>query len=202
EIGQPITDAFHNEGGLTGYVINEASYYDGAGTDAAYQRSTRSGAIIPVNRYSDARAQEQGHELAVAWYHRKRKGVYWPEKAARYAPHWPYDPERIIIASEQGSEVLGQAPLTSTAFPSARIYQQNDFNQPGFNPNDEHAFMAPSTTGSGVESVFALRSDFGSAIANDSAASSDPYTLIKYFDNGANQWRFRVFKVEATGAGF
>ena len=202
EIGQPITDAFHNEAGLTGYVINEVSYYDGAGTDAAYQRSTRSGAIIPVNRYSDSRAQEQGHELAVAWYHRKRKGVYWPEKAVRYDPHWPYDPERIIIASEQGGEVLGQTPLTTTAFPSARIYLQNDFNQPGFNPNDEHAFMAPSTTGSGVEAVFALRSDFGSAIANDSAASSDPYTLIKYFDNNANQWRFRVFKVEATGAGY
>ncbi|MCB1559606.1 MAG: hypothetical protein KDI75_00650, partial [Xanthomonadales bacterium] len=202
EIGQPISDAFHNEAGLTGYVINEASYYDGAGTDAAYQRSTRSGAIIPVNRYSDARAQEQGHELAVAWYHRKRKGVYWPEKAVRYDPHWPYDPERIIIASEQGGEVLGQTPLSPTAFPSARIYQQNDFSLPGFNPNDEHAFMAPSATGSGVEAVFALRSDFGSAIANDSAASSDPYTLIKYFDNAASQWRFRVFKVEATGAGF
>jgi hypothetical protein len=202
EIGQKIIEPFHNEPNRTGFVVNELAYYDGLGADAAYNRSSRTGAIIPVNRYSAARPQEQGRELAVAWYRANGKGVFWPAKSVRYAPHWPFDPDRIIIASQQGSEVLGQPVLSPTQFPSARIYIQNDFALPGFNPNDEHAFTAPSATGSGFEAVFALRSDFGSNLTGDQAAASDPYTLLKYFDNAALEWRFRVYKVDATGAGF
>lgn len=202
EIGRPITDSGHDEPGTTGFVVNEVSYYDGFGADAAYNRAGRTGAIIAVNRYSSQRPQEQGRELAVAWYKRKVRGVYWPEKAVRYQPYWPFNPDRIIIASQQGGENLGQAPLRPANFPSARIYIQNDFNAPGYNPNDEHAFMAPSQTGSGFESVFALRSDFGDGITGDGAAASDPYVLVKYFDSALTQWRFRVYRVLATGAGF
>ena len=202
EIGQPINDPFHNEPNRNGFVVNENAYYDGNGPDAAYNRAGRTGSIIPVNRYSSARPQEQGRELAVAWYRANAKGVYWPAKSVRYNPRWPFDPERIIVASEQGGEVLGQQPLDPQLFDSARIYIQNDFSLPGYNPNDEHAFMAPSAIGSGVESVFALRSDFGSGIANDTAAASDPYVLIKYFDNATADWKFRIFRVSATGAGF
>lgn len=202
EIGRPITDSSHEEPGTTGFVVNELAYYDGAGGDAAYSRTGRTGAIIPVNRYSSQRPQEQDRELAVAWYKRKGRGVFWPEKAVRYQPFWPFNPDRIIVASQQGGENLGQAPLNPQQFPSARIYVQNDFNQPGYNPNDEHAFMAPSQTGSGFDAVFALRSDFGDGIAADGAAASDPYVLVKFFDTAATQWRFRVFRVQATGAGF
>lgn len=202
EIGRPITDSGHDEPGTTGFVVNEVSYYDGFGADAAYNRAGRTGAIIPINRYSSQRPQEQGRELAVAWYKRKARGVYWPEKAVRYQPYWPFNPDRIIVASQQGGENLGQAPLRPTQYPSARIYIQNDFNAPGYNPNDEHAFMAPSQTGSGFEAVFALRSDFGDGITGDGAAASDPYVLVKYFDSAVTQWRFRVYRVQATGAGF
>ncbi len=202
EIGQRITDPFHNEPNRTGFVVNELAYYDGLGGDAAYNRAARSGAIVPVNRYSSSRPQEQGRELAVAWYREKARGVYWPERAVRYRPYWPIDPDRIIIASQQGAEVLGQAPLNPLQFPSARIYIQNEINQPGYNPNDEHAIMAPSSTGTGYEAAFALRSDFGSGFANDQASASDPYVLVKYFDNAQLLWRFRVFRVQATGAGF
>ncbi|MDT8437620.1 MAG: hypothetical protein RQ729_01270 [Wenzhouxiangellaceae bacterium] len=202
EIGQPIRDPFHNEPNRNGFVVNANAFYDGHGADAAYNRTSRQGPIIPVNRYSSARPQEQGRELAVAWYRANAKGVFWPAKAVRYSPRWPFDPERIIIASEQGGEVLGQQPIDPQLFTNARIYVQNDFSLPGYNPNDEHAFMAPSQIGSGVEAVFALRSDFGSAIADDAAAPSDPYVLLKYFAEAVNQWRFRIYRVEATGAGF
>ncbi|HRQ63613.1 MAG TPA: hypothetical protein PKZ76_01890 [Xanthomonadaceae bacterium] len=202
EIGSKIVEPFHNEPNRTGFVVNELAYYDGFGADAAYNRSSRTGAIVPVNRYSAARPQEQGRELAVAWYRENGKGVFWPAKSVRYAPHWPFDPDRIIIASQQGSEVLGQPVLSPVQFPSARIYIQNDFDLPGFNPNDEHAFTAPSATGTGFEAVFALRSDFGSNLVGDQAAASDPYVLLKYFDNTALEWKFRVYKVDATGAGF
>jgi hypothetical protein len=202
EIGRKIIEPFHNEPNRTGFVVNELAYYDGFGADAAYNRSSRTGAIIPVNRYSAARPQEQGRELAVAWYRENGKGVFWPAKSVRYAPHWPFDPDRIIIASQQGSEALGQPVLSPTQFPSARVYIQNDFELPGFNPNDEHAFTAPSATGTGFEAVFALRSDFGSNLVGDQAAASDPYVLLKYFDNSSLEWKFRVYKVDATGAGF
>ena len=202
EIGQRIVDAHHDEPGRTGFVVNELAYYDGAGGDAAYSRASRTGAIIPVNRSSNARPQDQDRDLVVAWYHRKAKGVYWPEKAVRYTPHWPFDPDRIIVASQQGGETLGQSPLNPQQFPSAKIYIQNSREHPGFNPNDEHALMAPSSTGTGFDSVFALRSDFGSGLESDQAAASDPYVLVKYFHSATALWRFRVYRVLATGAGF
>lgn len=199
EIGRKITDPFHNQPNRTGWVINEFSPYDGLGQDAAYNRSSRSGAIIPVNRNSP---RARSRELAVAWYRENSKGVYWPSRAVRYEPRWPFDPERIIIASQQGGEVLGQAPLDPLIYNSARVYVQNDIDAPGYNPNDEHAFMAPSATGSGVEAVFALRADFGDGLPDVEDAASDPYVLVKYFDTGNQEWAFRIYRVEATGAGF
>jgi hypothetical protein len=202
EIGEKITDPHHDEVGRTGFVANELAYYDGAGPDAAYRRGSRAGQIIPVNRINPGRNQDAGRELVVAWYHEKAKGVFWPEKGVRYAPFWPLDPERIIIASEQGSEVFGQDPLNPLVYEAARIYVQDDRTLPGYNPNDEHALLAPSSTGTPFEAVFALRSDYGKNFPGDESAASDPYVLVKYFDAGALEWKFRVFEVEATGGGF
>lgn len=196
EIGKKITSTVHNQPGRTGWVINELAHYDGDGPDAAYNREARTGTIIPVNRYSLNRIQDAGRELAVAWYRRNGKGVYWASRAARYSPRHPYDPDRIVIASEQGSEAFGQALLSPANFPQARIYIQNDPDKPGFNPNDEHALMAPSSTGSGYDAVFALRSDFGGE--QEPIAASDPYVLLKYFNNGTQEWNFKVYRVEAT----
>ncbi len=202
EIGRKIVDSYHTEPNRTGFVVNENAYYDGHGADAAYNRVSRTGAIIPVNRYSSGRVLDQGRELVVAWYRAKGKGVYWPDKAVRYAPHWPIDPDRIIVASEQGSEMLGQTRLEPARFPSLTLYIQNDPALPGYNPNDEHAMLAPSTMGSGHQAAFALRADFGSNLVGEQAAASDPYVLLRYFDTASQERRFRVYKVEATGAGF
>lgn len=196
EIGKTITNTSHNEPNRTGWVLNELAYYDGVGVNAAYNRAARQGAIIPVNRYSSSRPQDFGRELAVAWYRSNGKGVYWASRAVRYQPRWPYDPDRIVVASEQGSEVAGQAVLKPATFPQAQIYIQNDFSAPGFNPNDEHALMAPSSLGSGSDAVFALRSDFGGSA--DPAAPSDPYVLLKYYNTTDAAWNFKVYKVLAT----
>lgn len=200
EIGRKIVHPVHNEPNRAGWVVNELAYYDGHGVNAAYNRAARLGSIIPVNRYSSSRPQDFGRELAVAWYRRNGKGVYWASRAVRYEPRWPYDPDRIVIASERGSEFAGQQVLTPAAFPQAHIYVQNDFAAPGFNPNDEHAMMAPSATGSGADAVFALRSDFGGEA--DPAAPSDPYVLLKYYNTGAQDWSFKLYRVQATGAGY
>ncbi len=202
EIGRKIVEPTHNEPGRSGYVLNANAFYDGTGPDAAYDRAGRTGLIIPVNRFEPNRSQDAGKELVVAWYRKNVKNVFWPVKPIQYDPFWPLDPDKIIIASELGGEVLGQDPLDPLVYQSASIYQQANVNAPGFNPNDEHAIMAPSNTGSGFSSVFALRSDFGSAIPNDSTAASDPYVLIKYFEPVSSEWTFRVYKVMATGAGY
>jgi hypothetical protein len=202
EIGKKIVDPYHNEPGVTGFVVNELAYYDGNGPQASYNRTARTGEIIPVNRYSGGRPLDQGRELVVAWYRNKAKGVFWPDRAVRYQPYWPIDPPRIIIASEQGSEVLGQTRLNPALFPSLFLYVQNDPQLPGYNPNDEHALMAPSALGSGFEAAFALRSDFGSRLPGDAAAASDPYVLLRYLDPATQERKFRVYSVQATGAGF
>jgi|GEM_PF-1149119 len=201
-IGTKVEDDYHNEIGRTGYVLDTLAFYDGVGTSAAYNRGARTGQIIPVNRIESSRPQDVGRELTVAWYRSNIRGVYWADKAVRYDPKWPFDPDKIIIASQQGGEVLGQEPLDPLNFPSVSLYIQDDPLLPGFNPNDEHAIFAPSNTGSGVESVFALRSDFGSKLNGDDSSSSDPYVLVKYYDELALEWKFRIYEVMATGAGF
>ena len=201
EIGKTLVEPTHDEPGRTGYVLNEQAFYDGAGDNPAYNRSARTGQIIPVNVVNPVRQQDAGKELVVAWYHKNSRKVFWPEKPVLYKAFWPLNPERIIIASQEGGEVLGQAPLDPLVYTNLSLYRQPDVNQPGFNPNEEHAFFAPSQTGSGVEAIFALRADFGSPV-DEVDADSDPWTLVKYFDPVGGEWKFRVYKVEATGAGY
>ena len=201
-MGEPIVDSYHNQIGRTGFVLNEDAFYDGVGQDAAYDRQSRTGHIIPVNKVRPNRLQDADKEMEIAWYRRNAKGIYWPQRAMHYMPDWPLDPDRIIIASEQGGEVLGQQPLGPQQFPDLRIYQQPLASEPGYNPNATHAFFAPSNTGSAVLALFALRADFGINLRDDFTAATDPYVLIKYWSEDLGRWAFRTFYVTATGAGF
>jgi hypothetical protein len=202
DIGEPVVEPFHNELGRNGYVLNENAFYDGVGSDAAYDREARTGDIIPVNKVRPNRLADADKELTVAWYRRNAMGIYWPQRAINYAPDWPLDPERIIIASQTGAEVLGQQPLSPIQFPDLRIYQQPVINLPGYNPNATHALFRPSNTGSGILALFALRADFGINLPGDLTSATDPYVLIKYWNEALDRWAYRVFYVTATGAGF
>ena len=200
EIGAEILDGYHDEPGRAGYVLFANAFYDA--TFGTYNRAAREGQILPVNRVSAARPQDAQKRMAVAWYRSNALGVYWPSKSSEYDCRWPVDPDKIIVASELGSEVLGQPLLTAANFPSRQLYQQPNPNLPGYNPNDEHALFAPSSNGSGIEALFALRSDFGSGLGNEASTASDPYALLKYFDVLNGKWRFKVYQVFATGAGY
>jgi len=195
-IGTEITEPFHDEPGKTGFVLNPLAFYDGAGGSAAYDRQGRTGQIIPVNRVNPNRTSDHDREMTVVWYRRNHNRVYWGERPIRYDCYWPLDPDVIIVASEEGGEVRGQQPLDPAVYPGARIYDQPDPTQPGFNPNDEHALTVPSNTGSGLDAIFALRADFGTPVNPSSTAASDPYVLIKYQDGAG--WAYRVFQVLAT----
>ncbi len=202
DIGEPIVESFHNQPGRNGYVLNEAAFYDGVGQDAAYDRDARTGHIIAVNKVRPNRLQDAGKDMTIAWYRRNAMGIYWPQRAISYAPDWPLDPERIIVSSQVGAEVLGQQPLSPIQFPELRIYQQPVASLPGYNPNATHAFFAPSNTGSGILALFALRADFGINLPGDLTSATDPYVLIKYWNQNLDRWAYRVFFVTATGAGF
>ncbi len=197
-IGTEITDTEHDEIGRNGFVVNETAFFD----PWIYDRDARTGPIVPVNRVSAYRPQDASKHMVVVWYKKNFKNVFWAVKPIRYDCDWPTVPEKIIIASEQGAEVLGQSPFDPFLYPSKQLYNQPDPSLAGYNPNDEHAFFAPSNTGSGVEALFALRADFGANLPNDLSAASDPYCLVKYRDPDTQEWRFRIFEVLATGAGF
>ena len=180
-IGTPITDSFHaDHPGRNGHVFFENAFYDGAGTDRAYDRATRAGPIIPVNGDTPA----ETNDMVVVWYRTNQINVAWPSKPVRYTPEWAANAPQIVIASTQGSEVLD--PIL---YPSMRLYNQPDPAQPGFNPNEEHAFLAANPA-SGGQSIFALRSDLNKVIG-----ASDAFCLLKYRDTASEEWRLKVYHV-------
>ncbi len=198
-IGDEIESPEHQQPDRPGYALFELAYFDGSGPDAAYDRSGRNGHLFAVNRFTPGSAF--GAPMAVAWYQQSptHPSHYWPGEAAEYDCDWPTGAPEIVIASQKGSDLEG-SPLNDAVFVDKRIYDQPDPALPGFNPNDEHALLAPSQDGTGFNALFAMRSDFG-----DIGDASQPYSLLKYrLATGLNagQWAFEVFRVSAFNAEF
>ena len=168
-------------GGRNGFVYFEKSLYDGVGPDRAYDRASRLGSIIPVNRPTDVTVNEND-PLVVVWFSLNRLGVAWSGIPVRYSLTWPPAAPKIIIASGQGSGSLD--PLL---YPDMRVYHQPNKNLPGYNPNEEHALIVPSSAGQGL---FALRNDLNAVFK-----VSEPYALLKYRDPGTTEWRMRAYRV-------
>ncbi len=82
---------------------------------------------------------------------------------------------RISAASWSlpGAPQLANGVLVSQDAPF--VYVQNNPAQPGYNPNEEHAFVR---SGAGGYITYALRCDLNNRGAN----SSDPYVLVQYTD--------------------
>ncbi|MGE0639851.1 MAG: hypothetical protein AB7P46_06180 [Thermoanaerobaculia bacterium] len=197
-IGEEIVEPTHDDiVNRNGFVLFDRAYFDGDGADRAYDRVTRLGQIIPVN---EVPIDSDGQDLmAIAWYRRNADNVPWPVISKRYDCKWPTNPDKIIIASELGSEVLGQPPLDPLIYTGMRIYNQPDRTKPGFNPNDEHAIFAPANSSTGFNALFALRSDHTVAEQNK---TSKPYSIVKYVRTDNGKWDYRVYGVYATGAGY
>ena len=184
DIGTPLTFAGHDDyPGRNGFMIFPNAFYDGVGADRAYDRDSRSGPILPVNLDTPA----PDDDLVVAWYHRNGIGVAWPSYPVRYVAQWPASAPQIVIASG-----LGSGPLAPTLYPGKTIYNQPDKTLPGFNPNEEHALFAPSSTGDGL---FALRDDLNAPLGY-----SQPYSLLKYREPASGEWRMKVFQVVRENA--
>jgi subtilisin-like proprotein convertase family protein len=161
----------------SGFVVFTNAPYDGVGGDRAYDLATQTGPIIPVNvNHGPADA------LVVAFYQFNPKtGVLWADLPASFNLKWPTNAETLVIANSEGS-----GPLPSNLYPDKRIYNQPNPGLPGFNPNEEHAFFAPTSAGEGL---FALRNDLNTSL------TSSNYVLLKYHDPDTGAWRIKPYRV-------
>ena len=179
-IGTALSNPLHNDPtGKNGYVYFENAFYDGTGDERAYDRASRTGPIIPVNKDTAALTDD----LVVVWYRTNDNAIAWPSIPVRYLAYWPTNADELVLASGAGS-----GPLDPLLYPSKRVYNQPDKTLPGFNPNEEHAALYGDV-------LFALRNDLNNII---SPKASEPYTLLKYRDPGTGDWTMKVYKVVAT----
>jgi len=112
-----------------------------------YNRTNRTGPIIPVNRSASG---TRSNDLLLVLYQFGSKlrdpltstlltnTVAWPHLPVRYLCTWPSDPDSIFIAGGQGSGPV-QLPDSNWS-----VYRQPNPGQPGYNPNEEHAFRFPA----------------------------------------------------------
>ncbi|MGB1130983.1 MAG: hypothetical protein ACPG4K_13105, partial [Haloferula sp.] len=186
-------------------------------------KSALPGPVIPVNEHPGV----PDNELPIiVWYDdpRVNDGLMWPWVSRIYRPVWPNadNAPQIVIASQYGSEGLGrqgEEQVTAPAigdFPEAttfdpsrlqavQVYQQGDRDSPGYNPNEEHALVAPSLRFADVSprppAIYALRDgDINRSNPNVTsgagAYTSHPYVLVQFFDVAADEVRMKVYTVK------
>jgi probable HAF family extracellular repeat protein len=183
KVGDPRGLSVATNSFKSGWTVNAIAPYDGVGPDRAYDRATQTGPIIPVNRDTAA----PNDDLVVAFYKKNTlTGALWPDLAARFAISWPTNAQTLVIANPEGS-----GPLPDSQYPDKRIYNQPNRALPGFNPNEEHAFLAPTSAGQGV---FALRNDL------NRADTSPNYVLLKYRNPTNSEWGFKLFQTTLLDA--
>lgn len=172
-IGARITSASHSDPeNRNGFLFYPGAMIDADGQDRAYDLTTRTGAIIPVNEIKPGDI----NPLIIIWYETGQGGIGWPTSPMRYNPVWP---------AAAGTLTIGAGiPISQTARPRAMVYNQPDSAKPGFNPNEEHAILTGDT-------LYALRDDLN-GIKNWSKA----FVLLKYFDSALQEWKMDVYKVD------
>ena len=110
---------------------------------------------------------------------------------AHYAYDWVGNVQGIITASAwalPGAPRLDTGVLMTDEAPF--VYYQNDSTQPGYNPNEEHAFVRASEGG---YVTYALRNDLN--VTN----SSEPYVLVQYKDpTNYGRPKMQVYQVVLT----
>jgi hypothetical protein len=158
------------------------------GEQASYKQSDRSGALNVVNAFTNAfNANPLVVNPTVVWFEKTPYGVSLPNRPVTYQTVWPTNSPRIIIASQRGSNHEETDPITTDRYPQAHLYAQSNPMLPGFNPNEEHSLILPSSRGN---AVYSLRNDLN-AIRSFSA----PFALLKYKDTASDEWRIKPYFV-------
>ncbi len=223
-VSQRLGSADDRAGLGSGYITETvANYNAGVYNPAADVGSW--GPIFPVNANVGTKPVWQ---LSVGWYYDVARLGLSGEPPARlpsvttaYTIDYP-DPATapvIYISSQMGSEGVGQdiatnQPNYQLIFDPARhgsltVYNQPDDTAAGYNPNEEHAFVAPSKayalTGDprfnrGQNAAFALQQRINIKDRSSSSYTSDPWVLVQYKDltatNVNDTYRMAAYQVK------
>jgi hypothetical protein len=170
EVGQRLEPP-HSSLELGGYVdpalgnAYQADVYVDPFADGGIAAANEA-AIIPVNALP-------GNDTLRVWWFKKLsppvalanlfQGVFVPTVVGDYTISYPVSAPQIVMASNSGTGDL----LTEEA--GGRIYFQNNPDDPGYNPNEEHALKVASR-------AYALRDDL------NLVTSSEPFVLLAYPD--------------------
>jgi hypothetical protein len=163
EVATRLESTLDNAGfGGSGYILNAVSNYNAD----LYNRAAEVGEWGPVFPVNDGRLFTQpNRRLEVAYYENPHladprgqsllhPNVAWPYAAAAfnevtYPRFGPHAAKAIYIASRIGSEGVDRNGSAQEVYDLARysdlkIYNQPSADQPGYNPNEEHALTAES----------------------------------------------------------
>lgn len=169
---------------MAGYLAAGTGYNPGAYIDpfAVGMTDAARGAIIPVN------AVPGDDELKVWWFKKivpasaSFEPFYVPAKVGTYSVTFPTDSPLIVLASNNGSGELSPAEIAGS------VYVQNDRDQIGFNPNEEHALALAGR-------IYALRDDLNTTGAPVGTYTSESLVLLSYIDPVDHRPAMRGFKV-------
>ena len=177
---------------LAGYISSGTNYYPAGYLNPAVVgiAAANAGAIIPVN------ALPTDKDLTVRWYKKiaapsaSFKDLYVPGKVGRYRVSYPSAPSQIVIAQGVGTgDLSGEEGAGS-------VYVQNDYTQPGYNPNEEHAFMVSGTP----SRAYALRDDLN--IQTGGLYTSQPYVLVAYTNAADQRPAMHAYQVLRSNASY
>ena len=128
-------------------------------------------------------------------------GLFWPVATALYRAQWPqvvadgddadavpgFDPvsrpELLVIAAQTARPFQLDERLYHEPF----VYRQDEPDEPGYNPNEEHAFIEDGT-------LWVVRSDL------NAPTTSKPFVLLGYRDPDDSQPKMKVVKVTEEDA--
>ena len=228
KVASRITSADDTAGYGSGCMVNEVSNYNAS----IYDRSAavgQWGPVYPVNR--NELFTDDSRRLSIGYYENPGQDpastlhppVGWPYVVTHYDDVTYPDPgsgPAIYIASQLGSEGVSQSldnPQPQLVFDPARytnltVYNQPDRDKAGYNPNEEHALVAPSnlaamtgdsTANTGQSAFFALqnrinRIDISGYAADPKAYTSEPFVLAQYFDTSTGLPAMRAYEVLTT----
>lgn len=229
EVATRLRSKLDTAGHGSGYLVNRVSNYN----PNSYNRTADVGAwgpIFPVNWSGLYEADNRA--LQVFYYENPslarsanaealHPNVAWPYVAVAYTnvtfPQLGEDADkRIYIASRLGTEGVDATGVDQLVFDPERygdptIYNQPDPNEPGYNPNEEHALIAPSIKPLLVgdpafdlnqSAAFALQNEWNRTDMTDvSLYTSEPWVLVEWEDLVTGEADMAAYRVETIRTG-
>ncbi|MBF0452260.1 MAG: IPT/TIG domain-containing protein [Candidatus Magnetomorum sp.] len=196
-IGTEIESAYHNYNvPHNGYIFWPNARYNAS----LYIRETMIGPIFPVNtEYMNLKE----YSLVIIWYTMK-DNISWSWKPVEYKCQWPEVTQQIVIASREGSEGKNSDKVYQDSYDPKRyenlmVYYQNDPSLPGYNPNEEHALIAPSyrfaDAATRPQAAFALRNDLNIE-TQDEKYTSKPFVLVQFYDTQTSKFGMDIYQIK------